>query len=145
MEQGLHFGHFSNWQSLGGAIVRGAIGPDLEPIRDRAWTRFKLMIISGPHERKICWIWRNNPYKIKTKRIISNNYYGKIIYNGMCFIGSVYHWVVLSLSGIQRIISLLMNTIWPHLTFLRIPRKESRRENKIQLLVTRSVLVWCES
>ena len=95
-------------------------------------------IISGSHERKICWIWRDNPYKVKTKRIISNNYYGKIIYNGMCFTGSVYHWLVLSLSGIQRIIWPLMiplDLVWPHLTFFESAKRNPEEKTKFNCLL----------
>ena len=73
---------------------------DLKPIS---------VIFSGPHERKICWIWRHNSYKIETKRIIDNNYNGTIIYDGMCFTWSIYHWLVLSLAGIQ---------VFPHYSLL---------------------------
>ena len=96
------------------------------------------MIILGSHERKICWIWRDNPYKVKTKRIISNNYYGKIIYNGMCFTGSVYHWLVLSLSGIQRIIWPLMTSldlVWPHLTFFESSERNPEEKTKFNCLL----------
>ena len=98
------------------------------------------VIFSGPHERKICWIWRHNSYKIETKRIIDNNYNGTIIYDGMCFTWSIYHWLVLSLAGIQVFphYSLLPNrleTIRPSSTTFGTPKRNPEEKTKFNCLL----------